>query len=249
MKHLMFCLVILLTLCACAAKENPENISGNATAAEASQTGQSPSDLTMPTTTEPATTQPATPAIPAAAVVVAPKENVFSYPGGQFYMYAATAPLDAAVVWSSSNTRVAIVDQNGVVTGVTVGKTTITAASPDGKAADRAVMEILDLTEEKVVHLTGVKYVGSLDLNAGETKIFSGGFSLLPDVDDSESPNCESYFGKYQFTAHYWTIDNTEVATIDPNTSSVKGVSPGTATVTLHMSDGNITATGTVTVR
>lgn len=60
-------------------------------------------------------------------------------------LIAAVAPDTAtnkAVTWSSSNTSVATVDDNGKVTGVAVGQATITVTTVDGSLTDTCVVTV-----------------------------------------------------------------------------------------------------------
>lgn len=70
------------------------------------------------------------------SVVVAPKSYRFSEAGETVQLTATIKPDDASVkivTWSSSNTDVATVDENGLVTCVSAGDAIITAAA-DGKS-------------------------------------------------------------------------------------------------------------------
>ncbi|MBQ4033397.1 MAG: Ig domain-containing protein, partial [Paludibacteraceae bacterium] len=70
------------------------------------------------------------------SVVVAPKSYRFSEAGETLQLTATINPSDASVkivTWSSSNTDVATVDENGLVTCVSAGDAIITAAA-DGKS-------------------------------------------------------------------------------------------------------------------
>jgi len=63
------------------------------------------------------------------------KTNLALTVGGTDTLYATVAPEDAtnkAVTWSSSNTNVATVNSNGVVSGVSAGTATITVTTVDG---------------------------------------------------------------------------------------------------------------------
>ena len=60
---------------------------------------------------------------------------------------------DLGVSWSSSNANVAIVDQNGQVTGIAIGTATITVVTDDGGYTDQATVTV---TEDVPTMVTGV---------------------------------------------------------------------------------------------
>ncbi len=55
---------------------------------------------------------------------------------------ATITPADGAVKWSSSDTDVAVVNVNGVVTGIAAGTATITCASEDGSVSDKVTVSV-----------------------------------------------------------------------------------------------------------
>ncbi len=55
---------------------------------------------------------------------------------GHVLPVSATAYVDQSLTWTSSNPEVATVDENGVVTGLTVGQATITATAANGVKAE-----------------------------------------------------------------------------------------------------------------
>ena len=61
---------------------------------------------------------------------------------------ATVTPDNAAnknVFWSSENDKIATVDQNGLVTGISVGNTTITVTTEDGSFIDTCEVNVLDI--------------------------------------------------------------------------------------------------------
>ena len=130
------------------------------------------------------------------------------------------------VVWSSSNTSVATVN-NGAVTAVAEGTATITATSK----YDSKVTATLSVTVT-AVQLTGLEISpNQLTLNKGS----GGKLTLTPTPTNA----------KLQIT---WSSSNTSVATVDSN-GYVTAVGVGTATITAINASPNISATATVTVK
>ena len=137
---------------------------------------------------------------------------------------------DQNVTWSSDNESVATVDQNGRVTAVGTGSTTITATAADGsgKSAECSVT----VKEAANVPVESVSLdKTSLGLTEGET----AQLTATVEPEDASNKNVT------------WESSNTNVATV--NNGEVTAVSAGTATITVTTVDGGKTDTCTVTVR
>ena len=129
------------------------------------------------------------------------------------------------VTWESSNTSVATVE-NGVVTAVGAGSTTI-KATVDGKSAECSVT-----VNAATVPVTGVS------LNKNTLELYTGKReTLIATVEPSDATN----------PAVNWSSDKPEVATVEGGTVTAKAA--GTATITATTVDGGFTAICTVTVR
>lgn len=121
---------------------------------------------------------------------------------------------DKKLTWSSSNTKVAKINQNGLVDGVGLGKATITVKTSNGKTAT-AEVEVLPWP------VTEVK------LNAESITLHHGGkkemkVEVLPhDAYDKKTT---------------WSSSNTKVATVDKD-GNIKGVGIGEATITVKSSN------------
>jgi GH35 family endo-1,4-beta-xylanase len=144
-------------------------------------------------------------------------------------LIATFTPADAtnkAVTWSSSNTAVATVSNTGVVTGLTAGKTTITATAADG--GFKATCEVT----VTVVPVTGLTLPPTLAVDLGST-------GTLTAVVAPENASDKSYT---------WTSSDTDVASISGTgaTVTITPVRGGTATITVKL--GTFTRTCTVTV-
>ena len=142
---------------------------------------------------------------------------------GQTQTLTATiSPSNAAnksVTWTSTNSSVAKVDANGVVTAVSKGTATITATTVDGgKTASCAV--------------TVKRPVTSIQLNKTSLVFYRLTSELTETLTATVIPyNAEN-------TAVTWSSSNTSVATVS-NTGVVTGKSKGSATITVTAQDGN----------
>jgi S1-C subfamily serine protease len=109
--------------------------------------------------------------------------------------------------WSSDNENVAIVDDDGVVTGINIGLATITAQT--GKQVSKVIISVEAEKPEVDLLLSGKQ---NLLVNESTTLV-----ATLTNT-TTNSPI-------------YWETSNEEVATIDSN-GVVYGVSPGLVTIT-----------------
>ena len=147
--------------------------------------------------------------------------------GGEATLAATVAPADAtdkSVTWTSSDEAVAKVS-GGKVTAVAAGTATITVKTTDGGKTATCEVTVTTPVESVEVSLseTEVKVESEVTLEA----------TVSPEgatVKDGE-----------------WTSSDEAVATVDA-TGKVRGVSEGTATITVKTKDGGKTATCKVTV-
>ena len=117
---------------------------------------------------------------------------------------------DRTATWESSNPAAAIVDENGAVTAVGAGETTITAKVGDFTASVAVTADI---------PVTGVAISqGALTLNKGQGAQLSA--SVLP-ANTTEEPYIT------------WSSDNVKVATVS-STGAVTAVGAGTCTITAN---------------
>ena len=134
------------------------------------------------------------------------------------------------VEWTSSNPEVATVAKNGAtnkVVALKAGKTKITASTNNGKLKDEIEITVIDAEEGlKLKSIT----INPVTIEKGETV-------TLKVICDPENAKVE--------TKQYATSD-TKVATINKD-GVLKGINPGTATITVTF-DG-IVGTTTVTVK
>ena len=151
--------------------------------------------------------------------------------GTKEQLTATVAPDDAdnlGLTWTSDNEEVATVDENGLVTAVSVGEANITATAVDGSG----------VTATCKVTVTP-KLVTSVILDESELTIKK---SFTTQLAATVAPDDADDLGLI------WTSDNEEVATVDEN-GLVTAVSAGEANITATAVDGSgVTATCKVTV-
>ena len=101
------------------------------------------------------------------------KENEIEIPATKtFALTPVFTPENATnknITWTSSNTKAATVDENGVVTGKTVGKTTITAVTEDGNFKDTCEVNVLfsDVTDKSKANFEAIYYLVNKGVIAG----------------------------------------------------------------------------------
>ncbi len=128
-------------------------------------------------------------------------------------MTAELKPADAditGVTWESLNEKVAVVDEHGIVTGISKGNATIRATAKDG-SGQRATISITVRQQPESITLSGVN--GSIKVGSGVTIKAT----VLPNTTNDKSVA--------------WTSSDTSIATVSAN-GYVKGIAPGTCTIT-----------------
>lgn len=159
-------------------------------------------------------------------------QSVTIYENESWKLNASIGPENAdnkIVVWESSNPTVATVDQNGLVSALSVGTTTITATAQDESGVSASCI------------FTVNKHVEDISLSSSSVDITIGNtFTLTASVTPSDATN-----KKYSATS-----SNTAVATVSINGSSViiRSVGLGSTTITVTTEDGEYTATCDVNV-
>jgi len=138
---------------------------------------------------------------------------------------------DKAVTWYSSDSTIAYVDANGLVTGIQPGSATITAVSASNVTAS------YDVTVTGTGHIDP-NPVQSVALSKDSLSVVEGGSdTLIATVTPSDASN-------QKIT---WTSADPSIATVNASTGAVGGVKAGTTTVTATAPSG-ASATATVKV-
>lgn len=150
---------------------------------------------------------------------------------GETYKFAATLnpsfATDPTYTWSSTNTEVLTVDQDGVVTAVNLGTADIVVTSTDGNKTDKCTVTVDPVPVESVEIVEHVTV-----LTEGETHQFTATVAPSNATDPS----------------YTWSSSNPEVLTVDKN-GMVTAVKPGTADIVVTTTDGKKTDKCTVTVK
>ncbi len=155
-----------------------------------------------------------------------------------YILEATVIPQDAtnkAVVWSSSNTRVATVDNSGKVTAISEGVSTITATTVDGGFRAECIVNVISAYVPPMqiypIYVNGVK------LNKTEITLKLGAKeSLTAEVSPSNADN----------KSLVWSSSNPEVASVVSGV--VTAISAGSTVITVKTADGGFTASCKVTV-
>lgn len=160
------------------------------------------------------------------------KTSATVYNTKSFKLTATVAPSTAtnkAVNWTSSNTKVATVDKNGNVKGISAGTVTITC-----KTASGGVTATCKVTVRKKTN------VSAINLSTFEKTIYKGKtYTIAYAVQPSSAT----------FKDVKWSSSNKSVATVD-SSGKVTALKAGTATITCTSTDNtSVKATCKITVK
>ena len=152
--------------------------------------------------------------------------------GEQQQVYANVYPSDAndsSVYWESEDPTIASVDQNGVVTGIKNGVTTITAKANDGGGAvGSTTVTVGDYLPE----------LEQIQLNKSIYTVKVGSTVL---IEATPVPSTA------QLLDIKYSIRDTNIATVD-SSGRIKGVKVGSTIVTITANEGKVQTTATVKV-
>ncbi|MDE6558183.1 MAG: Ig-like domain-containing protein [Clostridia bacterium] len=173
------------------------------------------------------------PAIVSVTGVVLDKSTATIKVDGTVTLKETVSPSNAKnkdVSWSSNKPAVATVDQNGVVTAVSVGTAVITVTTADGNHKASCTVTV-EAKAPVNIPVSGVSLdYTSATLKVGATK------QLTPTVSPVGATN----------QAVSWSSNKPNIATV--SSGLVTAVAAGTATITVTTADGNKTATCQITV-
>ena len=147
-------------------------------------------------------------------------------------IYVTYTPENASnktMVWSSSASDIASVDNWGEVTGVKEGTATITAVSEEGGFKAECVVTVVSNVANPVTGVT----LDISELSLAMAQKYALKATIAPDDADIK--------------AIIWSSSNPDVASVDA-TGIVQGLKAGASTITATTVDGEFTATCTVTV-
>lgn len=135
-----------------------------------------------------------------------------------------------AVTWSSSNTAVATVDSNGLVTAVAIGTSTITATTQDGSKT--ATCGVTVTAGSTTVSVTGVTLsAAAAALSVGDTKLLTA--TVQPPTATNQAVT--------------WSTTSPDIASVTQG-GLVTALSPGTTTISVTTADGGFVASCDITV-
>ncbi len=168
--------------------------------------------------------------VPVIGVTLSPA--TFSLAGGATQQLTPTvSPSNASnrsVTYSSSNTAVATVSSGGVVTGLTIGTSTITATTVDGSFTATSEVTVTS----SIVPVTGVT------VSPPSASFVTGATQQLTATVAPANATIKTVT---------WSSSNTTIATVD-GTGLVTGVAPGNANITVTTQNGGQTAIASITV-
>ena len=133
------------------------------------------------------------------------------------------------LTWETTDEKVAVVDQNGTVTAVAVGKATITAKCNGGNLAATCQVEVVSKEEEVKVTAIALE-PASLSLEEGQ----KGTLNVVVTPANAVVEDLQ------------WETSDAEVASI--SAGEVTALKAGKATITAKCNDGSLSATCEITV-
>ena len=185
---------------------------------------------------KPSKPTPAPSVVKVSSLSVSDVNLTFAKKGETRQVHVTVSPANATnkgLSWSSSNTSVATVNQNGVVTAVSNGIAYINVKAVDGSMVDKDIKVTVNIVPDVVNVKSITLSQSSLSLTSkGQTATLTA--TVMPANATDKSIT--------------WTSGNTRIATVDSN-GTVTAVSNGTTSVSAQSNDGSyITVRCQVTV-
>lgn len=185
---------------------------------------------------KPSKPTPAPSVVKVSSLSVSDVNLTFAKKGETRQVHVTVSPANATnkgLSWSSSNTNVATVNQNGVVTAVSNGIAYINVKAVDGSMVDKDIKVTVNIVPDVVNVKSITLSQSSLSLTSkGQTATLTA--TVMPANATDKSIT--------------WTSGNTRIATVDSN-GTVTAVSNGTTSVSAQSNDGSyITVRCQVTV-
>ena len=194
----------------------------------------------QPTTQQPATQQPATPVAKLEKITVTANTTTITEKGGQATITVASEPAGisiASVEYTSSNTQIATVENDGVVTGVNPGDVVINVTAKDANGNPAKGSITITVTEKNKY---GAK-ISFADKDKEKTLATGDTEKLIPIVEANDGVDVKTL-------PVSWKSDNEKVATVDAE-GTVTAVGAGSANIIAKVDGTDATATVTITVR
>ncbi len=167
--------------------------------------------------------------VPTTSMTLSPTSKTILV-GGTTKLVATITPTNATynkAIWSTSNSKIATVDENGIVTGVSKGIANITASTEDGRKVS-AVINVYSAIDK-------------LSLESGKLTLVLG--EKAKQIDAIASPDEES------LKSLTWASANTGIVKVDQS-GNVTPVAKGTVDVTATAPNGmKVTCKVTVVVK
>ena len=131
---------------------------------------------------------------------------------------ATVEPAERKITWSTSDEKVATIDENGKITAIAIGETIITAKAEDGATAECKVT---------------VK-----DTTNGETKVTLNKENITLDLGGTKEEQLSATVEPTELEVT-WTSSDEKIAKVD-ETGKVTAIKVGTAEITAKAKDGTI---------
>lgn len=159
---------------------------------------------------------------PVTGVIIKDSTLTLNISDSFYHMEAEVYPPDATnknVMWSSKNTEVASVDENGTLHPVGAGMTEITATTDDGGFTSKCFVTVVNKVIE--VDSISIQNKGSAKLGVGES------MNMIVTISPQNAKN----------KAVTWTSSDENVATIS-NTGRLKAIAEGKTIITAKSANG-----------